>query len=129
MFWKNKKLDTGSLGEKIAAKFLKKKGFKIVEFNFQNVKGRRLGELDIVAKKNGEIVFIEVKTRLTNDADVLPEENITRNKLNKLQKIAQVYLKDKDLTDKSYHFDAVSVLVSSEDGKIVKIKHLESIFI
>ena len=130
MFWKNKKdLKVGEIGEKEAAKFLKKKGYKIIEFNYQNNKGRRLGEIDIIAKKDKEIVFVEVKSRKTDNLDVLPEENIDKRKLYKLQKIAQSYLKEKDLVQKPYHFDAVSVLLSSEDNKVIEIRHLENIFI
>jgi putative endonuclease len=129
VLWRNKNNNIGEVGEKAAKKFLKKKGFKIVELNYQNNKGRRLGEIDIIAKKDGEIVFVEVKTRKTDNSDVLPEENIDRKKLHKLQKIAQAYLKEKELMTASYHFDAVSVLISLNNEKVVKIKHLENIFI
>ncbi|HBR79435.1 MAG TPA: YraN family protein, partial [Candidatus Moranbacteria bacterium] len=40
----------GSIGEEIAGEYLRKKGYKIIEFNYQNKKGRRLGEIDIIAK-------------------------------------------------------------------------------
>jgi len=125
MFWKNKKeISIGEQGEEVAKKFLKKKGFKIIDSNFQNNQGRRIGEIDIVVKKNKEIVFVEVKTRKTDNLDALPEESITPKKLYKLQKIAQVYLKEKNLTDSNYHFDAISVIISS-DNKVRKINHLE----
>jgi putative endonuclease len=67
VLWRNKNNNIGEVGEKAAKKFLKKKGFKIVELNYQNNKGRRLGEIDIIAKKDGEIVFVEVKTRKTDN--------------------------------------------------------------
>lgn len=130
MFWnRKKKLNLGQLGEKAAAKYLKKKGYKIIAFNFQNTKGRRVGEVDIIAQEKDQIVFVEVKTReLENYETTLPEENITRQKLYKLQKIAQVYINKNKLWDHSYRFDAVSVWIS-RDRKTVKIKHLESIFL
>lgn len=128
MFWKNKKFNVGAFGEKEAKKFLKKKGFKILDLNFQNKKGRKVGEIDIVARKNGEIVFVEVKARRSIGKNILPEENITHKKLSNLQRIAQVYLKEKKLTEKPYHFDAVSVLISPEK-KVVEIRHMENIFI
>ncbi len=128
MFWKNKELSLGDFGEKEAKKFLKKKGFKILDLNFQNNKGKRVGEIDIIAKKDGEIVFVEVKTRKIGVNDILPEENITPNKLRKLLRIAQIYLKEKKLAEKPYHFDAVSVLMSAEE-KVVEIRHIENIFI
>lgn len=131
MFWrnKNKNIGIGGIGEKEAAKFLKKKGFKIIEFNFQNKRGRKIGEIDIVAKKDREMVFVEVKTRLANKDGILPEENINFRKLRSLQKIAEIYIKEKNISDIPYHFDAVSILVSPLDGNILEINHLENIFI
>lgn len=125
----NKDKKIGSIGEQIAGKYLKKKGFKIIEFNYQNQKGKRLGEIDIIAKEGEQFVFVEVKTRLARTGEVvLPEENITRDKLYKLQKIAQSYIRENNYWDKSYRFDAVSVLMS-EDGKdVLEARHLESIF-
>ena len=129
MFWKKKKSNLGQLGEKAAVKYLKKKGYRIIALNFQNIKGRRVGEIDIIAKEKDQIVFVEVKTRELEDyGDTLPEENITRQKLYKLQKIAEVYIKENNLWDYSYRFDAISVWIS-QDRKIAKVKHLESIFL
>jgi len=129
MFWKKKKSNLGQFGEKAAAKYLKQKGYKIVAFNFQNTKGRRVGEIDIIARKKDQIVFVEVKTReMEGYEDTLPEENITRSKLYKLQKIAQVYIYENNLWNHPYRFDAVSVWIS-RDRKTAKVKHLESIFL
>lgn len=130
LFWKEKKRKSmGASGEDIAAKFLKDKGYKIIERNFKNYKGRQLGEIDIIAEKNKEIVFVEVKTReLAKYQGTLPEENITFSKLHKLSKIANSYIKTKNLWSLSYHFDAVSVWLS-QDYKTAKVKHIENIFI
>lgn len=130
MFWnKKKKSNLGQLGEKAAVKYLKKKCYKIIALNFQNIKGRRVGEIDIIAKEKDQIVFVEVKTReLESYEDTLPEESITRQKLYKLQKIAQVYINENNLWDYPYRFDAISVWIS-QDRKTAKVKHLESIFL
>ena len=85
----------GNIGEKVATDYLKKKGYKILDTNFQNNSGSRLGELDIVAldKDKEELVFVEVKTRnLKKFGETLPEENITYSKIRKLSKIAQYYI-------------------------------------
>lgn len=130
IFWKKEKdKKTGASGEEIAAKFLKGKGYKIVERNFKNYKGRQVGEIDIIAEKNKEIIFVEVKTRnLEKYSETLPEENITRSKLHKLSKIASSYIKTNNLWNYPYHFDAVSVWLG-KDSNNFKIKHIENIFI
>lgn len=130
MFWnKNKEKSIGSRGEKVAGKYLKKKGFKIIEFNYQNKTGKRLGEIDIVAKKDKQIVFVEVKSRISDGVTtVLPEENITRDKLHKLQKIINAYINEKDLWECDYRLDAVSILFTEDGKSVLEIRHLESIF-
>jgi putative endonuclease len=127
LFWKKKKTTIGQLGEKIAAEYLNKKGYKILTTNFKNAYGRRLGEIDIIAERNKEIVFVEVKTRESlKYQKTLPEENITPKKLHRLNKIAHFYIRSKNLWGVPYRFDAISVWIDEE--KKAKIKHLESIF-
>lgn len=125
----NNTKNLGNLGEETAVNFLKDNGYKILDRNFQNNLGRRLGEIDIIAKdfKNGEIVFVEVKTReYEKYKDTLPEENITYAKLRKLNKIANTYLRIKNLNNVPYRFDAISVWISEKTGES-KIKHIPSL--
>jgi len=125
----SKKSNIGSLGERVAANYLKNKGFEIVEMNYKNSFGRRLGEIDIIAREKGELVFVEVKTReYQKYQDTLPEENITFLKLRKLSRIAQDYLRQKNQLDAAYRFDAVSVWLD-QPQKQAKIKHLRNIFL
>lgn len=122
---------TGKIGERIATNFLQKHGYLILDLNFQNTSGRRLGEIDIVAQdeKEQELVFVEVKTRDAQKyGHTLPEENITYVKLRKMQRIAQDYLRKNNLLDTSYRFDAVSVWLNHET-KMAKVKHLRNIFL
>jgi putative endonuclease len=127
-FRKNIK-DTGKAGEEAAVKYLKKEGYVILDRNYKNSFGYRLGEIDIIAREKDEVVFVEVKTRnLEKFGYTQPEENITRSKLFKLNRIAQVYLKSKKLDGVTYRFDAVSVWMDREQKK-AKIKHIKSIFI
>ncbi|MEK7598154.1 MAG: YraN family protein [Patescibacteria group bacterium] len=124
-------LGIGKKGEQIAAEFLKDNDYEIIEMNFKNNLGRRLGEIDIITKDlaSQELVFVEVKTREYNKyKDTLPEENITYSKLRKLQKIAGVYLRQNGLLDENYRFDAVSVWLDHDSGK-AWIKHLKSIYL
>ena len=58
----------GQLGEEFAQREYKKRGFKIIAANEYNKKGKRLGEIDFIAKNNLKIIFVEVKTR-TNGSE------------------------------------------------------------
>jgi len=88
------KKEIGNIGEKIAVKYLKDCGYKILEKNFR----KRYGEIDIVTlKKNGffsknkELIFIEVKTK-TKNKGYNPEENINFRKRKNLIKTAKYYI-------------------------------------
>ena len=130
--FKLQKNSVGADGEKEAVKFLKKQGYKILDKNWCNDNGRRIGEIDVVAqsKETGQIIFVEVKTRFLDkyDKSVLPQEQITRSKLDKLNKIAEVYIKEKGLLDVNWRIDAVSVVFIKENKK-PSIEHIKSIFL
>jgi len=122
----NQKISLGALGEKIAADYLRNKGYEILAMNYFNRRGKRLGEIDIIAKNTArnEIVFVEVKSRdYRRFGDSSPEENITDAKLKKLDKIAQVYMKKKAVRDFDYRFDALSVWID-KTVRIAKVKHI-----
>ncbi len=80
------KIQTGQSGEKLAVEFLKKQGFKIIATNFKC----RFGEIDIIAIESGTLVFIEVKTRSSNQFG-LPEEAVGYRKIQHIIKSAQIY--------------------------------------
>ena len=118
----------GERGEKFAADYLKNKGLRIIELNFKNSFGKRLGEIDIIAKEKDCFVFVEVKTRFASNTElVIPEENINRNKLRKLVKIINFYIKKNNLWDSPYRVDAISILIDKNSDKKT-IKHIENIF-
>jgi putative endonuclease len=119
----------GQYGESLAVRFLRKKGYKILERNWYNTAGKRLGEIDIVAQtKDREIVFVEVKTRDISGAMsvILPEEQITYAKMHKLERIAECYIKEQNLWDRSWHFDAIAIMI--KDAKVYKIRHVKNIY-
>ncbi len=112
----------GKLGEIIALRFLKKKGYKILEKNFSSP----LGEIDIIAQDKEVICFIEVKTR-GSTAFGLPEEGITSQKRKHLTRIAQFYLKRWGLTNKNCRFDVVSILIN-KSGRKPQIRLIQDAF-
>ena len=99
----------GRAGEVEAGKFLKKKGYTILETNFHT----HVGEADIIAKDGETIVFVEVKTR-ADDSFGSPSESVTRKKQEKYFKVATEYMIKKRLTDSACRFDVIEI----ENGKI-----------
>lgn len=122
---------TGQTGEQVASNFLLNMGYEILAMNFKNDSGRRVGEIDIIARdpQEKEIVFVEVKTRDYNRySHTLPEENINYQKLKKLAKIAGIYLRKMHWEDEPHRFDAISVWLDWGTRRAT-IKHLPNIFL
>ncbi|MBN1406055.1 MAG: YraN family protein [Candidatus Omnitrophica bacterium] len=110
---------TGSLGERIAVKHLKKCGYKIIETNFK----LKCGEIDIIGKDNNYICFIEVKTQTSNEFKQ-PFEEVDYFKQEKLRLTAEIWLTMRNLCDSACRFDIVSVILSdnphSHNIKVIK---------
>lgn len=94
----------GGAGERRAVKFLKRKGYKIIQTNFSC----RFGEIDIIAQKKGVTVFVEVKTR-TGDEYGRASESITAVKKDRIRKTAEFYLYCNDLIDCDCRFDVIAI--------------------
>ncbi len=94
----------GREAEKLAARHLKKLGYSIVERNFKT--GR--GEIDLVARHRGDLVFVEVKAR-RSDRFGHPAEAVSFAKQRKLSMVALEYLKRNGLEQISARFDVVTV--------------------
>ena len=111
------KITTGKEGEKIAAAFLKKNGYRISEINFRCV----LGEIDIIARDKGEIVFIEVKTRKSEELGY-PEQAVGIRKQKKMSQLALWYLQKNNITDSGARFYvvAITMLPSGTEIKLIK---------
>jgi putative endonuclease len=94
----------GDKGEDLAAAALKKQGYKILERNYTSP----LGEIDLIARHQGCLVFIEVKTRKSLRFG-RPEEAVTAAKQRRLQRLAEYYLKQKRLKEQPLRFDVVAI--------------------
>lgn len=108
-------------GEDLATKFLKNKGYKIIERNFR----KGYGEIDIIAVHKNTLVFIEVKTRTTNLYGS-PLEQISYFKLKTLIKTAQFYKVLNPRLPEALRIDGVSVILDENNGTS-KIEHMENI--
>ena len=112
------KIAFGKEGEKLAADFLKRQGYKILRLNYKT----KLGEIDIIAQDKDTLCFIEVKTR-QSDKFGLPQEAVSWRKQAKVSKTAIIYLKENKLLDKKARFDVVSALNSDKGFEFNLIKN------
>lgn len=121
---KQRNFDYGKIGETIAADYLVRKDFKIIEKNFRT----KFGEIDLIATKGGRLCFVEVKLKIGEDFGS-PEEMIDERKLKKVLKMAQLFLQNNPSLIKAYplhQIDAVC-MVLNEDRSVKRISHYESI--
>ena len=110
----------GNEGEGIAADFLEKKGMKIEE----RQKKTNFGEIDLVCIDQGEIVFVEVKTRKTETFGY-PEDSITKTKFAHMLRSAKAYLLEKHITDKPWRIDVVAIQIKNGKSEILHFKAID----
>lgn len=144
----------GKLGEELAKRFLMKHGYSILEENYT----KKYGEIDLIAKKDGVIHFIEVKSIVSrgtssivtpSEAKALvdkyetfknnntydPIQNLHPMKLRRISRVIQVYLlnvpretKSKPFEDVKWQFDLVTVKINEKD-RIGTVNHIKNIVI
>ncbi len=117
----NKKI-IGDYGEDIATKYLQKRNYKIIE---RNVK-ISYQEIDIIASIKEKIVFIEVKTRVSQYSSS-GEEALNQQKIKNLKKAIIRYCGMKKIDIDDVNFDLIVVNIN-KINKIAKIKHYLAIF-
>lgn len=114
-------LDTGKLGEALAARYLEEKGYRIVRQNFRSGKG----EIDLIARAPGGcLVFAEVKTRAL-DGFGGPEEAVDRKKQDMIARTAGSFMAQIG-HEGEVRFDIISVLLVH--GQLKSIRHAEDAF-
>jgi len=111
------KLQTGQDGEKQAAEFLKRQGYKILDLNFRT----KYGEIDIVARDGDVLVFVEVKTRSSQQFG-LPEEAVGYHKLQHLQKAAAYYRAVRTGLPEGERVDVIAI--ETNTGRVEQIKNV-----
>lgn len=99
------KRKVGNDYEKLAGEYLEAQGYEILEYNFYT----RAGEIDLVARHDGYLVFVEVKYRKDASAGH-PFEAISMQKQKNISKCALYYMKKKGLSDMPVRFDVVGIL-------------------
>lgn len=101
---------TGSRGEQLAQKFLRKKGYRIIETNYRC----RQGEIDIVAHHKEFLVFVEVRSKKSLEYGA-PEESITQRKKERLVSSALSYLEEHEAFRGSWRIDVVLIEFDEKD--------------
>lgn len=124
---KTQKQTTGALGERLAQKYLKNKGFTIIATNVL----RKWGEIDIVAEKDGLVRFFEVKSQTihmngSREMDVSsPEEMAHSTKLEKVARTASIYMEERG-DDREYQIDVLAVVLD-HDRHVARCRHYEQV--
>ena len=120
----NRSQEKGKWGERIAARYLKCKGYQVVACNYSS----RYGEIDIIAKDTQYIVFVEVKTRGGSWGTVIsPAEAVTWTKRKKMIQTALVYL-SKYPTKVQPRFDIIEILERDSQEGFCKLRQIENAF-
>ena len=115
--------EVARIGEELAAQYLKDRGYQILERNYR----LRSGEIDVIAKEERRIVFVEVKTRRTLKFGV-PQAAVTLAKQKQISKIALSYLQANNLLDAPCRFDVVAIYLSSNTSTPTKFEHIQNAF-
>lgn len=116
------KQEIGKLGEDIAVKHLVKHFFEILDRNYR----KKWGEIDIVAKKDDILHFIEVKTV---SYETNPEENIHFWKRQRMARAIKTYLLEKDVScETEWQVDSIAVFLDFKTRR-AKIRMIENIIL
>lgn len=112
------RMQTGKKGEEIAVRYLQGRGYRIIERNYRT----RWGEIDIVAKDGGTVVFVEVKCR-RSDSFGDPQSAVGENKQRKISRMSLAYLKEKSLYPCDARFDVVAVKMLAAESRVELIRN------
>ena len=110
------KVGLGRRGETLAARVLERQGFTIVRRNWYCAEG----EVDLVATRDGELTFFEVRTRRSAGYNT-PEQSVTPRKRARMEAVARRYLSSESTElDPSWHLGMVAVVLD-HTGKLQRI--------
>jgi len=115
----------GAAGEKAVAAYLEDRGYEILAVNWRC----RIGEIDVIAAKDGTIAFVEVRSRSarTLGAFGAPLESVTPKKRSKVRRVAEAYLQQTSSAAARFRFDCAGVVLDGE-GIVVSLDYIEDAF-
>ena len=117
------KMALGERGENFAAEHLRRHGYKILVRRFKT----RAGEMDIICRQKDWLVFVEVKTRKSDDYGQ-PSEAVTREKQKHMSKVALEYLRMLGNPQIHWRFDIVEVILQDDARKPTDIRLIQNAF-
>lgn len=108
----------GLLGERIAARWLRRRGWRVLEHRFQN--GHR--DVDLVVQRDKTVAFVEVKTR-TDLSFGGPASAVDFYKLQQLRRSALVWMARFGRSGIEYRIDVIAVWITSEQAKVLHVEN------
>jgi len=111
----------GKYGENLAAEYLEKHGYRIIDRNFK----ARYGELDIITTKDNQLIFVEVKTRIGKKFGT-PEESVTKRKIQEVVATAAYYYLLHPSLPTSHRIDVIAIQLFP-DKTIQDLRHIKNI--
>jgi len=112
----------GKIGEDIAVKYLRQEGYYIIERNYRN----KFGEIDIIATKNNYTIFIEVKSRSSENYIELAQ-SLYYKQIAHLRRAAIFYFSEKNIHLSLIRFDLIALKIDPAARRIDKLKHFKNI--
>ncbi|MEN9649184.1 MAG: hypothetical protein RL094_151 [Candidatus Parcubacteria bacterium] len=126
----NQKVSTGKKGELVAERYLIKKGYEVLDKNYR----KKVGEIDIICKKDDILHFVEVKTvkvpyPVELNLGIRPEDKLTKLKVGKIRTVGGMYIKERGLVGLEYKIDAIAVYLGYTNKILqrVQVKYIPAI--
>lgn len=116
----------GQIGEELAARFLRKNGYRLVAANFKTPVGRNrlgaqvTGEIDLIALDADVLCFVEVKTR-SSDAFAAPLAAVTLQKQRQIIRTAKMYRKVFRLQSIRFRYDVISIILPENSRPTIEL--------
>lgn len=114
--------DIGSFGEDLSINYLIDNGYYILEKNYRN----KIGEIDVICKKNNLLIFIEVKSRYTNSYG-FPIESVTYYKRKQIIKVSMLYIILNKYNNFNIRYDVIEVFFN-KNNDLFNINHTTDAF-
>lgn len=114
-------MEFGLQGERVAERWLLMRGWRVLQRRYRS--GHR--DIDLIAKRDNLVAFVEVKARSGNEFGD-PVEAVNWKKRNELVRSASTWIDRHGRSGEVYRFDVIGVLVS---GERVRVRHVENAFL